>query len=258
MKIIQIAFVAIAAAFVVIGAATYMSSLQSSPPQPPVSHGGPVKDYVSLVDALRAKGLKVEPSGKLSQPFFAIEAQVIDVNGQKLQVYEYASEASMNDEASKVSPDGGSVRNSMISWVESPHFYKIGKIIVLYVGKDSTIINALNDVVGPQFAGRSQETEEGKKAEEIAKDFIIQASTFKFDGVLDTLNIVDTKILESFPPQYVVTMIFESRHAGYGDRTGQALAQVITKHTVVVKVVQGKVVSAILDNQWDEINQKRL
>ncbi|MCS4538575.1 MAG: hypothetical protein HYY67_06950 [Thaumarchaeota archaeon] len=256
MKHIQIAFGIIIAATVVIGLAYYMSGTQT-PLQPPVSHGGPVKDYVSLIDALRAKGLVVEPAGKLIQPFFTVEAQIITVDGKQVQVFEYSNEASMNTEVSKVSPDGGTIGNSKVTWIEPPHFYKTGRIIVLYVGSNSTIIGALNDVIDPQFAG-GKDTVSNDRIEEIAKNFIIDAPTFKFDGMPESLNITSIIVLESYPPQYVVTITFDSRHAGYGDRVGQALAQVITKHTAVVRIVQGKVTSAVLDNQWDEINQRPL
>lgn len=252
MKTIQIAFAAVLAAAIIIGATVYMGSQQ-----PTVSHGGAVKDYVSLVDALRAKGLTVEPAEKVSQPFFAVEAQTINVNGQTVQVFEYDNEVQMNSDAAKVSPNGSSIGNSMITWVGPPQFYKAGRIIVLYVGKDATVLGALNDVIGPQFAGREGSTI-SKQPEEVAKDFLINAPTFRFDGMPETLNVTSAMILESYPPQYVFTITFDSRHAGYGDRTGQALAQVITKHTAVIRVVEGRVVSAVLDNQWDELNQRRL
>ena len=51
---------------------------------------------------------------------------------------------------------------------------------------------------------------------------------------------------------------FESRHAGYGDRTGQMLAQVITPHKASIGVEQGEIRSAVLDKKWDMINQKML
>lgn len=95
-----------------------------------------------------------------------------------------------------------------------------------------------------------------QRAIRIAKDFIVAAPTFSFDGIQETLTVEGVVTLESEPPQYMVTMTFESSHAGYGDRTGQALAQVITPHTAIVTVVEDEVVSAILDGQWDEVNQE--
>lgn len=104
--------------------------------------------------------------------------------------------------------------------------------------------------------GVSKET--SKRAIEIAKNFTVQAPTFKYDGILDTLNVTDSKILESFPVQYVITLTFDSTHAGYGNREGQILAQVITPHIAVVKVENGNVISAIIDNKWDELNQESI
>ena len=42
----------------------------------------------------------------------------------------------------------------MASWVAPPHFYKAEKLIVLYVGESEAIIDILESVLGPQFAGR--------------------------------------------------------------------------------------------------------
>jgi len=95
-----------------------------------------------------------------------------------------------------------------------------------------------------------------ERAGDIAREFIVHAPTFAYDGIPETVNITEIKILESFPVQYVVTITFESGHPGYGDRTGQVLLRVVTSHTAVVKVVTDNVVSAILDGQWDELMQR--
>ena len=117
------------------------------------SHGGPVTDYVSLVDALRTQGATVEPGDDVSQPFFTVEGRVIRANSQGVQVFEYADKAAADAEAELVAPDGSSVGTSMVSWVAPPHFYKVGRLIVLYVGDDATTIDLLETVLGSQFAG---------------------------------------------------------------------------------------------------------
>ena len=118
-----------------------------------VSHGGPVVDYVSLIDHLRT-GATVEPAGKISQSFFPGDGYLIKVNGADVQVFEYADPAAADEQAVLVAPDGSSVGTSMPFWVSDPHFYKQGKIIVLYVGDDSGVLKALESALGPQFAGR--------------------------------------------------------------------------------------------------------
>ncbi len=125
-----------------------------APTPPIVSHGGPVTDYVSLFDNLRAAGATVEPAGEILQPFFSVEGNAITVDGENVQVFEYADAPTADAEAGLVSPDGSSIGTSMVSWVATPHFYKTGKLIVLYVGDNTDVISILGDLLGPQFAGR--------------------------------------------------------------------------------------------------------
>jgi len=80
-------------------------------------------------------------------------------------------------------------------------------------------------------------TEEG--AAQVAIHFLRNGPTFRFDGIPESIDVIETRILESHPVQYVITIEFECRHAGYGDRTGQILAQVITPHEMAVTVVEG-------------------
>ena len=89
---------------------------------------------------------------------------------------------------------------------------------------------------------------------EIALEYLKNSPTFRFDGMEDTLKHVETHPLDT-PYSWEFVFTFKSRHAGYGDRTGQILAQVITPHTAHIIVQEGKVVSATLDDQWDTMKQ---
>jgi hypothetical protein len=91
---------------------------------------------------------------------------------------------------------------------------------------------------------------------QIAKYFILNAPTYAFDGVDGTLLLIQTTSLESWPVQYVVILSFESSHAGYGDRSGEMVAQVVTTHVATVKVVNGEVVQAVIDDIWNELDQR--
>jgi hypothetical protein len=93
---------------------------------------------------------------------------------------------------------------------------------------------------------------------QIAKHFILNAPTYSFDGLDGTLQVIQTTSLESWPVQYVIVLSFESSHAGYGDRTGEMLAQVVTTHVAWVKVVNGEVVQAVLDETWNELTQREV
>lgn len=121
---------------------------------PPTSHGGPVKDYVFLVDHLRGVGATVVPTGSVTQPFFSVPGRVITVNGEQVQIYEYAGEEAANADAARISPDGGTVGNTMVDWIAPPHFYKKGQLIVLYVGTNTSVMKILEMTLGSQVAGR--------------------------------------------------------------------------------------------------------
>lgn len=95
-----------------------------------------------------------------------------------------------------------------------------------------------------------------QKAEGVALKFLKSSPTFFFDGITDSVKIVDILALESYPVQYKVVIDFECRHSGYGDRSGMMVTQAITQHTIKVTVVEKKVTSAIIDENWDEVNQK--
>jgi hypothetical protein len=120
----------------------------------PSSQPKTIEDQASLIRALQASGATVEIGDPITQDFFGPEGHTVKVNGADLQVFEYESAEAMEKDASQVAPDGGSIGTSMVDWIDTPHFYKAGRIIVLYVGSDQTVLDLLQQTIGPQFAGR--------------------------------------------------------------------------------------------------------
>ncbi len=115
---------------------------------------GPVRDLESLIRSLRANGAAVRRAGRISQPFFSVRGRVITVGGERVHVFQYARAEDAERDAGRVSQTGASVGTSMMSWMAPPHFYKAGRLIVLYVGSDTSTTRALERALGPQFAGR--------------------------------------------------------------------------------------------------------
>ena len=134
-------------------AITACGSVQAAnaPVLPVVSSGGTVEDLTSLIDALRAE---IKLSGTVEQEFFSVTGQIIKIGGVDVQVFEYETAEAMEAEASLIASDGGTVGTSMITWVDTPHFYKLGRLIVLYVGSDEAVLSFLEQTLGEQFAGR--------------------------------------------------------------------------------------------------------
>ena len=113
-----------------------------------------VEDQASLLFGLQSAGATAELGDTVIQDFFTPEGSIVTVNGADIQVFEYENAEAMESEASQVAPDGGSVGTSMMMWVEAPHFYKSGRIIVLYIGSDTATLDLLQSVMGSQFAGQ--------------------------------------------------------------------------------------------------------
>jgi len=89
----------------------------------------------------------------------------------------------------------------------------------------------------------------------IAENFVKNSPTYKYDGIPETFKLSDTVPMDN-RIQYVFE--FDCRHAGYGDRTGQVLAQVITHHIAMIIVEDEQVISAVMDARWDMVHQQDL
>ncbi len=133
---------------------------------PIVSHGGPVRDHVSFVDALRAKGLTVEIVGPVEQPFLRGNGTVLRMSGGNLK--QVAELQSFNYSGAELGTDGvkaaaedasqidanGNPKTMRILWIAPPHFFRKERVIVIYVGSDANTVALLTDLLGPQFAGK--------------------------------------------------------------------------------------------------------
>lgn len=93
------------------------------------------------------------------------------------------------------------------------------------------------------------------QTQQMAESFVRQEATYKFDGIPETLKLTGVVRIED---SWEFTFEYDSRHAGYGDRTGLQLAQVITPHKAVVQVSGGQVSHATMDGRWDMIQQREL
>lgn len=85
-----------------------------------------------------------------------------------------------------------------------------------------------------------------------AANFIRDSATFKFDGIADSIRLV--KMMETDGPNggsWFYTVAFQTAHPGHGDRSGQMLAQMVTNHTAIIEVKDGKVAAAVCDGEWD-------
>ena len=122
--------------------------------QPQPSTRGAVTDYPSLIKSLRAAGAGATATGDVEQPFLSIKGMMVKVHGEDVQVFQYPSAAEMEAQATPISRDGMAVGTRKIFWVGAPHFFKQGRLLVLYVGDNDKVLKALEAALGRQFAGQ--------------------------------------------------------------------------------------------------------
>ncbi|MCM0648884.1 hypothetical protein NBE98_10900 [Clostridium swellfunianum] len=108
------------------------------------------------------------PKDKVS--WFSGNQKMIKSSNMELSVFEFSSEEEAINEANRVSKDGFKINASSnverntkngeavylvtyLSWGDNPHFYRSGKLIVLYCGTSLKLQYDLNKILGKQFAG---------------------------------------------------------------------------------------------------------
>lgn len=91
---------------------------------------------------------------------------------------------------------------------------------------------------------------------QLVEDFIKNGATYAFDGIDGSIKIIRiTGSASGEKPNTVYNWTYEleyqTSHPGHGDRTGQMLAQVISKHSATISIVNGEIDAAVCDEIWD-------
>lgn len=112
-------------------------------------------DLTAWMAALRSEGATVasgDPLPASAYRFFSVPPQQIVVNGQPVSAFEYRAASDATADAARVSPDGQPSPNAIIEWVSTPRFYRRDRLIVLYVGCKTDVIQPLDRTLGTAFA----------------------------------------------------------------------------------------------------------
>jgi hypothetical protein len=118
--------------------------------------------YDSLKSALRTHGAAVRDDGIGSQPFLGGTDRRLRVNGVGVDVFEYRTTFEASYDASRISADGSTFRGGLgplggraatVDFIAPPHWFRSGRVVVLYVGQQGDLLALLRQVLGPQFAG---------------------------------------------------------------------------------------------------------
>lgn len=101
-----------------------------------------------LTAALQESGGKVRDVGSIEQEFFTPSGRRLAIGDQELQVFQYEDDAARQAESSLIQADGSPNPTTMVMWIDQPHFWAKGRLIVLYLGSDAETLGHLNGALG--------------------------------------------------------------------------------------------------------------
>ena len=116
----------------------------------------PADDVASLLKSLEQAGFgtpEQQATNVLESRFFSVPGIALVVPGRRVLAFEFADEPEAAAQAGLVSPDGSGIGNKFVGWRDTPHFFSRGRLIVIYQGDDQKMLDALEQALGPQFAG---------------------------------------------------------------------------------------------------------
>ena len=115
------------------------------------------KTYLDFITKLNELNFKIEAED-VEEDILQGQRKWLTLNEEEhISVYLYENNEKMEEDASYIDSGGTSYNNGKnsvkISWASLPHFYKKDNMIVLYVGQNTDLTNALEQILGAQFAG---------------------------------------------------------------------------------------------------------
>lgn len=110
-----------------------------------------VEDLTTLIQALEAEGADVAGVGVGDDSFFVSPEQIISVNGEQVQVYEFQGTEDVEDAAASVSGGGTIIGTTTVDWAATPHFYRSGNLIAIYAGEQEDVLSLLSATLGEPF-----------------------------------------------------------------------------------------------------------
>jgi len=110
-----------------------------------------------LVLFLEFEGAEVEFIDEVSDHGFSVVGKTIEVNEERISVYEFVNKETAEAEAALVFPDDFSIAREQgvrhINWLGTPRFYQRDRVVVIYVNGNAKLRGWLEAFMGPQFAG---------------------------------------------------------------------------------------------------------
>jgi len=120
-------------------------------------------NYAGFLTLLDVHGIPFEEGDKrpVVEHLLSVGSRDVWIDSEVLSVFQYDSRVAMQRDAGFILPNGLGISQpdmeTRISFRQVPRWFKDGRIIVLYIGRDGDIVNLLTEILGDYFAGGSME-----------------------------------------------------------------------------------------------------
>lgn len=120
------------------------------------SRNSPEYDLAQFTSDLREKEIALELTAGANSLILGRVGTVVSWGDIQIGAFEYPDRPAAEAAAALIADDGSSVEGiteGPINWPATPHFFRKGRLLVLYVGDDRPTADLLKVILGPQIAG---------------------------------------------------------------------------------------------------------
>jgi hypothetical protein len=123
-----------------------------SPPESGLEEEAVIITSEQILSHLRSQGIDLTLTGPSAVGWLsAAPGAAYQIGEEQLYIHTYPNEAAALAAAATIPP---SADNGLMDWVDTPHFFRCAKVIVLYLGKDQRVLDVLATDCGPPFASQ--------------------------------------------------------------------------------------------------------
>ena len=110
---------------------------------------------LDLLADLANLGAQVEVApGRVVKPYLTTYGLIVRVDGEPIQVFQYADEASLLADVDGLDASASSINGLPLAWPAAPHFWHKGSLLALAVTDEQDYVDLISQVLGAPFAGQ--------------------------------------------------------------------------------------------------------
>lgn len=109
---------------------------------------------LDLLAELANLGVQVEIApGRVVKPWLSTYGVIVRVDGEPVQVFQYADEAALTADVDGLDAGAASIDGLALSWPATPHFWRKDGLLVLAVTDEEYFVDLLSQILGVPFVG---------------------------------------------------------------------------------------------------------